>query len=90
MAVPDKSPDGHHHDCPPLIQDHLRILGVQSDLQDIHKELDLAGSAPANSSGEKLGPVRREQQDLALDIARDRLKALMERLAPCLESGAKT
>jgi hypothetical protein len=90
VPAPDKSPDGHHHDCPPLVQDHLRILGIQSDLQDIHKELDLSGSGLVNSLGQKIGPDRREERDLALDIARDRLKALMERLAPCLESAEKT
>jgi len=74
-AAPDKPTDKQQHDCPPLVRNHLRIVGLWNDLQDIHQDLEPTGQVAAEK-GE-----RREK----LDLARDRLRALMERLAPCIE-----
>jgi hypothetical protein len=74
-VTPDKPTDKQQHDCPPLVRNHLRIVGLWNDLQDIHQDLEPTGQVAAEK-GE-----RREK----LDLARDRLRALMERLAPCIE-----
>lgn len=86
----DNSKDGHHHDCPPQVREHLEALGLWNDLQSIHQHLKESDEPPTKSSAPDIRGKLRDEKEENVDIARELLGALLVRIADCAKPESAT